>query len=112
MRTSWRTLPSLVDMGLKIPVVFNQDIINFQVEDRGSKILKICYIYFSAVKWLIAINLIQNKCFCLHNICVCTVYIYYVYINAHTYSIYFENIYMYSHVYIYIYINDIIYKYI
>ncbi len=27
--------------------------------------------------------------------CVCTVYIYYVYINTHTYSIYLENIYMY-----------------
>ncbi len=26
--------------------------------------------------------------------CVCSVYIYYVYINTHTYSIYFENIYM------------------
>ncbi len=24
---------------------------------------------------------------------MCTVYIYYVYINAHTYSVYFENIY-------------------
>ncbi len=27
----------------------------------------------------------------------------YVYINTHTYSIYFENIYMYLHVYNYIY---------
>ncbi len=33
---------------------------------------------------IIAINHIQNKSFCLCNICVCTVYIYYVYINAHT----------------------------
>ncbi len=40
--------------------------------------------------------------------CVCTVYIYYVYLKTH--SIYFENIYMYVHVYIYI--NCIIYKYI
>ncbi len=47
-----------------------------------------------AVKRLIEINRIQNKSFCLHNICVCSVYIYYVYINPHTYSIYFENIYM------------------
>ncbi len=41
------------------------------------------YIYTSAVKRLIAINLIQNKSFCLHNTCVYTVYIYYVYINTH-----------------------------
>ncbi len=37
------------------------------------------------------INLIQNKSFC-----VCMVYISVcVYINTHTYSIYFENIYIY-----------------
>ncbi len=30
------------------------------------------------------INRIQNKSFCLHNIWVCTVYIYYVYINTNT----------------------------
>ncbi len=47
----------------------------------------------SAVKWIITINLIQNKSFCLHNICIFTVFIYYVYINIHAYSIYFENIY-------------------
>ncbi len=35
----------------------------------------------SAVK--VAVNHIQNKSFCLHNICVCTVYIYFVYINTH-----------------------------
>ncbi len=29
-----------------------------------------------------SINVIQNKSFCLHN--VCAVYIYYVYINIHT----------------------------
>ncbi len=28
------------------------------------------YVFISAVKWLIAINRIQNKSFCLHNICV------------------------------------------
>ncbi len=28
------------------------------------------------------INRIQNKSFCLNNICACTVYIYYVYINT------------------------------
>ncbi len=67
--------------------------------------------FISAVKWLIAINRIQNKSFCLRNICVCTVYIY-VYINTHTYSIYFENIYMHLRVYIYIHINYIIYEYI
>ncbi len=32
-------------------------------------------IIFSAVKWLITINRIQNKNICLHNICMCTVYI-------------------------------------
>ncbi len=31
----------------------------------------------SAVKWLITINCIQNKSFCLHNIWVFTVFIYY-----------------------------------
>ncbi len=39
-------------------------------------------VWISAVKWLIVINRIQNKSLCLHNICVCTVYIYYVYIKA------------------------------
>ncbi len=38
----------------------------------------------SGVKRLIAINRIHNIHFCLHNICVCTVYIYYVYINTNT----------------------------
>ncbi len=57
---------------------------------------------YSGAKRLIQINRIQNKSFCLHNICVCAVYIYYVYINTHTYSIYFENIYMYIHLYSYI----------
>ncbi len=42
------------------------------------------YIYISAVKRLIVINRIQNKSFSLYNICVCTVYIYYLYINTHT----------------------------
>ncbi len=41
------------------------------------------------------INHIQNKSFCLHNIHVCIVYIYYAYIDTHTYSIYLENINMY-----------------
>ncbi len=44
--------------------------------------------------------------------CVYCVYIYNVYINTHTYSIYFENIYMYLNVYIYIHIIYIIYTYI
>ncbi len=42
----------------------------------------IVLVFSSVVKRLIAINRIQNKSFCLHNICVCTVYIYYVYINT------------------------------
>ncbi len=39
------------------------------------------------------------------------VYCVYVYIEKHTYSIYFENIYMYLKVYIYIHTIYIIYKY-
>ncbi len=45
--------------------------------------LNILYIYISAVKRLIAINRIQNKRFCLHNVCECAVYIYYVYKYTH-----------------------------
>ncbi len=56
------------------------------------------------------INHIQNKKICLHNICICTMNIYYVYINTHTCSIYFENVYMYLHVYIYIIYKCISYK--
>ncbi len=40
------------------------------------------YIIISTVKELIAINHIQNKSFCLHSICLCNVYIYYVHINT------------------------------
>ncbi len=39
------------------------------------------YVIFTCI--FSAINCIQNKRFCLHNICVCAVYIY-VYINTHT----------------------------
>ncbi len=42
------------------------------------------HVYISAVKRLIAINHIQNKSFCLHNICLYTVYMYYVYIKTNT----------------------------
>ncbi len=63
------------------------------------------YVNISAVKRLITINHIQYKGFCLHNICMCTVlYIYYVYINTHTYSVYLKNIYIYTHIYILYYI--------
>ncbi len=51
------------------------------------------YVYIlniSAVKGLIAIYRIQNKVFCLHYICVYTVYIIYIYI------------YKYTHVHVYI----------
>ncbi len=41
---------------------------------------------------------------------MCIVYIYYEYVNTHTYSIYFENIY--TCIYIYILIFYIMYKYI
>ncbi len=45
--------------------------------------LLLLLLLFSDVKRLIAINHIQNKSFCLHNICVYTVYVY-VYINTNT----------------------------
>ncbi len=47
------------------------------------------------------INRIQNKSFCLRYIWTCTVYIYYVYVNTHAYSIYFENINVYAFIYSY-----------
>ncbi len=72
----------------------------------------VLYIYCSAGQRLIVINRIQNKSFCLYNICVCAVCIHCVFKKTHTYSIYFENIYMYLHVYVYIHIIYIIYKYI
>ncbi len=57
-------------------------------------------IYASAVKRLITINPIQNKCFCLRNI---SVYNYYVYINTNTcciylrkYVVYILNIFIYN----------------
>ncbi len=43
---------------------------------------------------------------------MCVYCVYYVYLNTHTYTIYFENIYMYFHVYIYIHIIYPINKYI
>ncbi len=46
------------------------------------------YIFNSAVKWFITINHIQNKSYCLHNICRYTLYIYlciYKYTNMHVY---------------------------
>ncbi len=53
---------------------------------------------------------LNHESFCLHHICMYTVFIYYVHINTHTYSIYLENIYMYlNNIYIYIIFN-IIYK--
>ncbi len=60
------------------------------------------YIYFSAVKRLIVINRIQNKSFGLHNICMCTVYIYYVYINTNTCMYIFKKIWCLYIKYIYI----------
>ncbi len=65
-------------------------------------------VYISAGQQLILINRIQNKSFCLYNTCVCTVYIYYVYIKTHIQYIFRK----YLHVYIYINIIYIIYKYI
>ncbi len=64
----------------------------------------------SAFNRLIAINRIPN--FFIYKIYVCTVYIYYVHINTHAYSIYFDDIYLYLHVYIYNHIFYLINKYI
>ncbi len=41
--------------------------------------------FISAVKRLITINRIQNKSFCLHNICVYGVYLLYLYKYKHMY---------------------------
>jgi len=54
------------------------------------------------------INRIQNKSLCSHNICVCSVYNYFVYINTHTCMYIFKK---YLHVYIYLYKIYIINKY-
>ncbi len=62
-------------------------------------------INFCGVKWLIVINRIQNKSFCLHNICVCTVYIYYVLCMCM--YVYIHNKYtQYTHIY---YVNKNLY---
>ncbi len=64
-----------------------------------------------AVKWLIAINRIQNKK-CLHNTCVCTVYIYYVYINTQRFMYIFKKNMLLLYIkYIYIRYNLYEYKY-
>ncbi len=55
-------------------------------------------------------NRIQNKCFCLHNKCICNVFIYYVYINTHTHTVYILKIF--TCIRIYIIIFYIICKYI
>ncbi len=56
----------------------------------------ILFYHFIAVKWLIAINRIQNKHFCICSMCVCVcvcVCIYYVCINTHPYmNIFRQNI--------------------
>jgi len=59
--------------------------------------LYMLYVCISAGQRLIAINRIQNKSLFLHNICVCTVYNYFVYINTHTCLYIFKK---YVHVYI------------
>ncbi len=48
----------------------------------------------SAVKILITINRIQNKCFCLHNICVYCVYLLCIY--KYTHACISENNYVYT----------------
>ncbi len=46
-------------------------------------ILILIYIYISTAKRLIAINHIQNKSFCLHNMCVLCIFIMYIEIHTH-----------------------------
>ncbi len=58
------------------------------------------YIYISAVKWLIMINRIQNKSFCLHHTCKCTVFIYYVYKYTHILYIYLTYLHVYTFTYL------------
>jgi len=43
-------------------------------------ILLLC-LFSRAVKRLIAINRIQSKSLCLHNICGCTLYTYFIYLE-------------------------------
>ncbi len=69
---------------------------NFQVLKEIIDVLKqpeitskFAYVKMSAVKWLIMINRIQK--ILLYNICVCTVYIYYVYVNTHLHNFMFLN---------------------
>ncbi len=65
-----------------------------------------------AFKWLIAINRIQNIFFFLHNTCVCTVYIYYVYINTQRFMYIFKKNMLLLYIkYIYIRYNLYEYKY-
>jgi len=66
------------------------------------------YIYIRAVQKLIAINRIQNKSLCLHNIFVCTVYNYVVYINTYACMYILKNYLRLNSVYIYKYIIYII----
>ncbi len=62
-------------------MIFNNITFLFGILDTKKKALRqIVYVYMC---WAM-INRIQNKSFCLHNIYACTVYI-----NMHTYSLYF-----------------------
>jgi len=67
------------------------------------------------VQKLIAINRIQNKSLWLHNIFVCAVYNYFVYINTHTCMCIFKKmcyayikyLYLYNIDYVFIYIHNL-----
>ncbi len=63
--------------------------------------------FITAVKRLIASKI---KVFFIYHTCVCIVYIYYVFINTDTYSVYFENIYVFACIH-FIHIIYIIYTY-
>ncbi len=81
----------------------------FNEPHRNNCIDTNCKVLTSAVKPLIVINCIPNKSFCLHNICICIVHIYYVYINIHTYSIYILNIFTCIYINIFIFLYYILY---
>ncbi len=80
---------------------------NYRINVLFAQHLRVNLLNISAGQRFIVINCIQNKIFCVHNICVCAVYIYYVYINTHTCMYIFNtNILCLYIKHLYIYIND------
>jgi len=61
-------------------VVYSELVYTAQGKLNTKHVNTTIYTYIRAVNRLIVINRIQNKSLCLHNICGCTVYNYFVYI--------------------------------